>query len=211
MVGAVATGEEPRPLELVEARLLEADREGLQRLGLLAGGEGDDAGRVDAAREQHTDRHVGNQVGADRAAQGLAQLARQLPGRATPDCIGCDRRGPRVAPLRQPAVAPDGHGAGRKLARLGEDRQRRRDRVEGQVGGDGAGVDLTREAGLLQHRLQLRGEGERAVDEAVVERLDAEAVAGEQQAPLAAVPESDCEHPPQALGEAVAVLLVEVD
>ena len=46
---------------------------------------------------------------------------------------------------------------------------------------------------------------------AVVERLDPEAVAGQQQAPLALVPEREREHAPQPLDEGVAVLLVEVD
>ncbi len=211
MLGAVALGDQPRPLELVEARLLEADREGLHRIGLLAGGERDQTGRVDPAGEQHADRHVGNQVGADGVAQGLAQLARELVGGAALRPLGLDRRRPRVAAQAQLAVAPDGERAGRQLARLGEDRQRRRDRVEGEEGGDGARLDLAREARLLEQRLELGGEGERALAQAVVERLDPEAVAGEQQALLALVPDRHREHAAQPLGEALAVLLVEVD
>ena len=46
---------------------------------------------------------------------------------------------------------------------------------------------------------------------AVVERLDPEAVAREHEPPPARVPDRDGEHAAQALGEAVAVLLVEME
>ncbi len=211
MVGAVAAGDQARAVELVEARLLEADREGLHPRPFLARGERRQPGRVDAAGEQHPDRDVGDQVGADRVAQRLAQLPREAVDRAAPGFGGGDRARARVALPAHLSAAPGEQRARGQLARLGEDRQRRRDRVEGEIGGDGPGVDLAREAGLLQHRLQLGGEGERPVRDAVVEGLDPEAVAGEQQAPLPGVPERDREHAPQPLEEAVAVLLVEMD
>ena len=70
---------------------------------------------------------------------------------------------------------------------------------------------LAREPWQPPQRLQLRGEGEVARAVAVVQRLDPEAIAREHEPPPLAVPHRDREHPAQALGEARAVLLVEVD
>ncbi len=196
VVGPVAAGDQPRPVELVEARLLEADREGLHRAGLLAGGEGDDPGRVDPAGEQHADRDVGDEVCPDRVAQGLAQLVRQLPLWTAPGLSSRDGLGARVPRLLDLPVMPGEQGSGRELACLGEDRQRRRDRVESEVGGDGLGIYLAREAWLLQHRLQLGGKRQDAPGKPVVERLDPETVAGQEEAVPARVPERDREHPP---------------
>ena len=85
------------------------------------------------------------------------------------------------------------------------------DGVEGEEGLERVEVELAREAGQPPQRLELGGEGELARDVAVVQRLDPEAVAREHEPPPLAVPDRDGEHPAQALGEARAVLLVEVD
>ncbi len=211
VVGAVALGDEARAVELVEARLLEANGEGLHPRPLLARGQRRQPGRVDPAGEQHADRHVGDQVGTDRVAQRLAQLLGQLVGWASPGALGLDGARPGITALGQLALAPNQQPTRLQLARLGEDSQRCRDRVEREVGGDGARLDLARKARLLEHRLQLGGKGERPVGDAVIKRLDAEAIAGQQQPVPARVPERQREHPPQALDETVAVLLVEVD
>ena len=211
MVGAVAVGDQAGPGELVEARLLEADREGLHSLPLLAGRQRRQAGGVDTPGEQHADRHVGDQVGAHRVAQRLAQLIGQSGLRPLPDPLGRHRPRPRVALLAQRTVPPAERAPRWQLARLGEDRQRRRDRVEGEEGSSATGIDGARETGQLEHRLELRGKRDGAVGDAVVERLDPEAVTGQQQAPLARVPDRQGEHPAQPLEEGVAVLLVEVD
>ena len=94
---------------------------------------------------------------------------------------------------------------GRELADLPEDRQRRGDRIEREERLQGVGVDLAAGQGA-----QLGGEGKLAVDRAVVQRLDSEAVACEHQTSPPCVPDRDCEHAPQTVDEPVAVLLVEV-
>ena len=78
--------------------------------------------------------------------------------------------------------------------------------VEGEERLERVEVDLP--AG---QRAQLGGERKLAVDRAVVERLDPEAVAREHEPPPARVPDRDGEHPAQALCELVAVLLVEME
>ena len=68
MLRPEALRDETRIGQLVEAPLLEADRERTQRLARLRGGERGEHGRVDSAGEEHTDRHVRDQVRSDRVA-----------------------------------------------------------------------------------------------------------------------------------------------
>jgi len=63
---------------LVEAPLLEADREGVHGLGRLLRCERRQHGRVDAAREQHADRNIGQQMRPHRVAQPGAELLDEL-------------------------------------------------------------------------------------------------------------------------------------
>jgi hypothetical protein len=61
-----------------------------------------------------------------------------------------------------------------------------------------------------EKRLDLRAEEEAAVRHGVVEWLDADAVACEEQPLAARIPDRECEHPPQMAEHRFAVLLVEV-
>ena len=135
--------------------------------------------------------------------QRLPRLVAQLRGRRGP--VG------GVALEPRPPVLEHEHVARRQLADLAEDRARAVDGVEGEERLERVEVELAREAGQPPQRLELGGEGELARDVAVVQRLDPEAVAREHEPPARAVPHRDGEHPAQALGEARAVLLVEVD
>ena len=83
--------------------------------------------------------------------------------------------------------------------------------LQGQVGVELRGVDLTAHAGQLQERLHLGGECERAVLEPRVdERLLAHVVAREDEPLARRVPERDREHPGEAVGELEPVLLVQM-
>ena len=73
--------------------------------------------------------------------------------------------------------------AGRQLADVAEDRERRGDRVEREERLERVEVDLA-----LRQRVELRRERQLAADVAVVERLDPEAVARERQPPARARP-----------------------
>ena len=78
VVGAVALRDETRPVALVEALLLEADRERADALAALRRGQRGERGGVDAAREQHPDGHVGDEVRANGVGEAGAQLDGQL-------------------------------------------------------------------------------------------------------------------------------------
>ena len=102
-------------------------------------------------------------------------------------------------------LLPDEHMAGGQLADVAEDRVRGRNRVEGEKRLESVEVDVA-----ARERAELRRELERAARVAVIERLDAVAVAGEHEAPPLRVPERNREHAAQAPRELGAVLLVEM-
>src|SRR5690606_5830159 len=74
----------------------------------------------------------------------------------------------------------------------------------------GLGVELRPHVGVAEQRLDLGGEHEPVARLGVVERLDAEPVAGQEQPAPRPVPQREGEHPPQPVDAAVAVVLVEV-
>ena len=86
-------------------------------------------------------------VGVEHFAEAYAEYLEpestlQIYGTLTADLIGGDRRGPGVAvDLHLPPLGHEGV-ARRQLARLGEDGERRGDRVEGEEGLERRRVDL---------------------------------------------------------------------
>ena len=116
------------------------------------------------------------------------------------------RARPREALERDRAVRPGEEVARRQLPDLAEDRERRRDQVRGEERLERVEVELA-----LGERVELGGERELAVDGAVGERLDAEAVACEHEPPPGRIPDREREHPAQPLREPEAPLLVGVD
>ena len=101
---AVALGDGARTGQLVERRLFEADRERAHGLRRLLGGERGERARVDAAREEHADGHVGDQVRAHRVAQACAALLDEL--RLVLAVPRRQRAGAGVARDRRRAVLP---------------------------------------------------------------------------------------------------------
>ena len=88
MDGPELLGDPPRVRQLVELLVVEADRERPHRLAGLLGHRRHDGRRVDPAREEGAERHVGDHAPpgrlAERRADALAPLldghARQLRG-----------------------------------------------------------------------------------------------------------------------------------
>src|SRR5215211_139519 len=115
-------------------------------------------------------------------------------------------------PIYPPALLPHEHMARGQLPYRVQNRQRGGDRVEREQRLERPHVELPFEARKGHERLQLGAEREPAAGVlAVEERLDPEAVAGQQQPPSAPVPQGEREHAAQALDEGVAVLFVEVN
>ena len=100
--------------------------------------------------------------------------------------------------------------AGGSLRTARRRRARRRHVAVGEVGVERGVVDVGGDLRVAHERAHLRGEREGAVAMRVEQRLLAEAVARDQQAPAAAVPEREGEHAVQVLHAVDPVLLVEV-
>ena len=153
VVGAEQLGDLACVRQLVEVVVIEADRERLHRAAARLRHRGDDGGRVDAARQEGSERHVGDQPAARRGADvledRLVQLARvldlELAGVVEPP-VAVERELP-VA--RAPACAPAEACAPR------EDRERRGDVPVGEEAVDRPGVELPRDRVVLEQRAQL--------------------------------------------------------
>ena len=141
----------------------------------------------------------------DGVPQSLAKLLCQFCGRPVPLLRFVRRPHVRECLDSNAPVLPDEQVPGWELATLAEDRQRAGNDVESEVRIERVQIDLATRKGP-----KLRREGELVARCAIVERLDAEAVAGEHEASFARVPDRDREHPAQELDEAFPLSLVQV-
>jgi hypothetical protein len=64
----------------------------------------------------------------------------------------------------------------------------------GEIRGERLGIQLARDAGMLEHRLELGGEREAVGEHGIVERLDPEPVARQHQRARGVVPDGEAEH-----------------
>ena len=190
-------------LDLAEARL-EADGERLEPRA-VAGGQGADRGRVDAAGEQRAQRRVAVEMGGHGLLQRRADASLAAAARA-----GVRREAwpPEADVLRIGAGAHDQRVPRLERPDPGTDRLGRRDVAEREIAAQGLGVEVL--AGRGQ-RLALRREAQLLAQARVEERLDAEAVAGQQQRARAAVPGGEGEHPPQPREHLRAVAAEELE
>ena len=105
------------------------------------------------------------------------------------------------------AAFPHEPVAGWELRDAPERGSRRRDPAEAEVAGDRARVEMVRRPVQSRH---LGGELQHRATASVVQRLDPETVARQEQPAPALVPHSQGEHAPQPLDHRIAVVLVEV-
>ncbi len=209
MIGAVALGHRARVRGLVVVAHVEADREGLDRLVREPRHGRDDRARVDAAREERAHRNVAAQAQGRGLDQGLADpLAHLLHARRR---LAVAIGEAPVAAQRDLAVLPGEGMRRRQLAQRGEGAQRRGHALVVQIEVERCVVEVARHALVDEDRPELGGEPEPSPPLGVEQGLLAYAVARQQEAPPAPVPEREREHPAQRLDAGVAELLVEVD
>jgi hypothetical protein len=209
--GTVALGNLLGVAGFVECRIIEGDRAGIDRLAGLSRHHRHHRTRIDAAREEGTERHLRDHPQAHAFLQALDELRLRV-------FVGDDgTAGEANVPVptrdgwRLPAAQKKGM-AGRQLVSRAVDRSRIRHVAEREVVFDRRRIDLERQAAMGQQRLQLRAEHELTVAQVgVVKRLDAEAVAREEQRLLALVPDGEREHAAQALHAGLAPGLPGVD
>ena len=211
VLGPEGLGDLPGIGRFVEAGLGEADRAGIDRLAGQPGHRRDHGAGIDPARKEGAQRDVGDHPEVDRLAQLRDQFLLQVVRRG----LGLRLEGHvpvGARPRCRPAFSGLHDMAGRQLGDAAVDRLRVRDVAIGEVVLDGLVVEVAPQARMHQEGLQLRGEEDRAVRQLrVVERLDAQAVAGQEQHPLPFVPEAEGEHAAEAIDAAFAPFLPGVD
>ncbi len=167
--------------------------------------EGDDRRGVDPTGEEDPERHVAPQLEADGVGEERGHLLQALG-------LGHRLRlGVQVPVLEELRPAPlDPHRPARlELVDAAEHRPLGRHVADAHVGVEHLGVDLGPHPGDGEERLDLRGEGDAVRRPGVVERLDPQPVAGEEEPAPRAVPEGEGEHAVQERQKGVAALLVE--
>ena len=173
----------------------ESGRVGPDLASAAPGHAGEDGAAVDAAREEQAQRGVAPLVDAHAVEQGLVQAPQGLrlrelhrPARR--------QRGPH-APLADASVADDDRLAGKQAPDRLEPGPGPGREPELQELSHGPGRDLGRYEARGDQRLGLRGEGEvlRRLD--IVERLDAERVARQDQAAGARIIQGERVHAAQ--------------
>ena len=112
---------------------------------------------------------------------------------------------------RDRAVLEDQRVAGQQAVNALEERLRARHVARAEHLGQHAFVGLGADQAALEDRLDLRSEQQPVAGRRPVERLDAEAIAHEQQPAARRVPDREREHAAQVLDAAVAPLFVGVD
>ncbi|OPZ08741.1 MAG: hypothetical protein BWZ10_02631 [candidate division BRC1 bacterium ADurb.BinA364] len=208
MPGLAALGDLARIGQLVVALLLEADGEGAQSPAGMPAGHRDDNRGIDAAAQEHSQRHIALQPQARRFVDQRIGALGGLGGGNVQFRLVFQRP---VAPDANAALFPD-QGVGRgQFADVA---------VDGRGGGDilmrqeivnRALVHAARDFGIDQQRLHLGGEPQGAAGLGVVERLFANAVARQQQPPAARIPDRQGEHAAQLRQAFRALFLVEMN
>src|SRR5439155_7953981 len=162
---------------------------------------------IDAAAQEGADRHVRHQVLAHGGREEGAELLLRGRFRAVRD--------PRLAvPVRASPHAlalEDEQLSGGEAVHVLVDGGRAGDVATAQVVVQRPGVDLAFGQPRGDQRLDLRGEAEAPRPARVEERLDPEAVPGEDEPPGRAVPDGEREHAVQPRDAVGPVVLVDVD
>jgi hypothetical protein len=172
---------------------------------------GDGAG-IDAAAQEHAERHVAHPAHLDRFFQATTRLGHPLAlveliaaggRRNVPVAFDADVGGVRGQIQRQ--MMP-----WHELANITEQRAIAARISESQNFRERRFVERRGNGGMLEQRLDFRSEGEQAPVPVIIERLDAQAIARAEQSAPAAVPDGEGEHASELVEAAGAALLVGV-
>ena len=208
VVGSEALGNPPRFRSLVVLLVSrKADREARQLTAVLPNQTRDRRG-VHASTQQHADGHVAHEARLDRCVEQLPYAAGRgmLIVLGKPAWLG-QRPVPRDLDAARIAMA---FATGRQFVDPPVERFGRRcDRIR-QVRAKHVPIHLALNRGVLEQRLDLGGEHERAVARGPVQGFLPDRIAGEEEAPAPFIPNHEREHAGQVLDAGIAVALIEV-
>lgn len=169
---------------------------------------GSDEARVDARRQEAAHLHVGDGVCGARFGDGGAdELGPLVERERLVDAV----RGLEVALKGERAALPTRAMPRGQALDAGKQRVVAGNVLETEVEGQQVFGEALLEMRMVQKRLDLRGEQKRGTALVVVERLDAEGVACEKEAAVAAVVDDEGKHAAEAVGERIAPLFVAVN
>jgi len=187
-------------------KLFERQRHGVEVVAAHLSSKPDNGCRIETRREEHAHRHVGDKVIGDAVREHIPQVERGRLRVFRQDCRGIEIWGHGAWPIGIEPLRRSGRqraNTGKEGVRLGYAAEQEESRVPCRVG---CRSDL---AARLE-RLDLRSDAYRLAVVGDVKRLDAEGIAGEQQAAAAVVPEREGEHATQPRDHAHAVALIEM-
>ncbi len=204
--------------QLAERAIVEGDREGLDRAIDLACHQRGDGAAVEAARQEHAERHVRHQTQANGRAQQVPEPLDQFGFRQPRQCrVGPVLRDVPVLRDLDTAVLVHEPMARQELVDALEQRFLARSRSRGQQFRDGGVIRPRLDQAAFENGLDLRREEQPLATLAArrharpVHRLLAHAVAREEQAPARRVPDGEREHAAEPQHAVVAPLLVGVN
>ena len=215
VAGAVARGDLRRQRRLVERRaaeLLEGQRHGKRVARAKLGHGAEQRARIESRRQEHGDRNVGHEMMAHRVVHGGAQRRARLGDVLYSSRPLAERTGDAVVlAWRMRAGRVDDHGgASRHGADALPDGEGLGHAAQQMEADDARGIGIARYGATGQQRLGLRGEAQGPAIVGIVERLDAERIAGQQEPALPRIPQAEGEHAAQRLDHGRAALLVEL-
>ena len=210
VVGRKVLGNLAGVAQLVVFRIVEADREGLDRPLRVAAHQPYHRRRIDTSRKKRAERYVGDHPNLDGFIEALQKFAFGTLGHRLFDprpAIGRDE----VPRLLQTPVTPYCGEPRRELSDAREQRRRTRYVAVAEIVPDRVHVDLNGHTRPGQQRFDFRGEQQHTVLVPQEQRLLAEAIACQHQSFASRVPDGKGEHAAQPLYAILAPLLVGVD
>ncbi len=198
-LGLEMTSHRPRMRELVEGLVRKTNRGRQHPPGSGARHRRDDEARVDAAGQKGAERHIADQPEPHEVfvLAGRVASARECQ---IPVPLDADASGFRHEEVTRRQF-PD------RLI----DRLRRRHVLQREVRVDRGRAPLLRDLRVFEQRLDLGSKHDARRQQRVIQRLDAQPIAHEQQAPPRPVPQREREHPAEARHRALAPLFVRVN
>ena len=168
------------------------------------------AAEIDAAAEESSERHVADHPQPDRFLELAGEAVDR--GGIVAAAVGRDVFGRRipVALDRDLALRPGHAMRRRQFGDPGEHAFRPGAVAQRQIGVDPGEIGLARHQWAFQQRLDLGGKDQAAVRSVVVDRLDPEPVARDQDAVAAHVVQRERKHAAQMIDTGVTVVLVQM-